>query len=135
MLEFDEEGTEGALLSFGTGVLGFLVVCGHASDVADAYGVLVVVLTVSTDLFLWASFVDAAIAVDDVVIADAFPASGFVPAVNVLDGVVLVFGRGGAVDDDESYLAHGGSGGFMVYSLWLMVYGVWTWLGNGSRDR
>lgn len=43
---------------------------------------------------------DAAIAVDDVVVADALPASGFVPTVNVLNGIVLAFGRGGAVDDE-----------------------------------
>lgn len=95
LFEFDEEGMDGALLGFGAGILGFLVVGGHASDVADADGVLVVVQTVGTGLFIWMSFVDAAIAVYDVVITDAFPASGFMPA-----GVVLAFGGGTTVDDD-----------------------------------
>ena len=94
LLEFDEEGTQSGFLFGGTSVLGFLAVGSHSSDVADANGVFVVVQTVGTDLFLWASFVDAAVAVDDVVIADSFPTSGFVPAVDVLDGVVLAFGCG-----------------------------------------
>ncbi len=99
MFEFHEEGTYGGFLFRCSGILGFLIIGGHASDVTDADGVLVVVQTVSTDLFLWTSFVDAAVTVDDVVITDAFPASCFVPMVDILDSVVLAFGSCGAVDD------------------------------------
>lgn len=112
LLEFDEESSEGGALLGSSGIFGFFVVGGHASDVTDTDGVSIVVHAVGTDLFFWASFVDAAIAIDDVVITDAFPTSGFVPAIDVLDGIVLAFGSGGAVDDDKGYCSHGGSGGF-----------------------
>lgn len=49
---------------------------------------------------------DATVTIDDEVVADAFPALGSMPAVNVGNGVVLAFDCGRTVDDDFGYLSH-----------------------------
>lgn len=49
---------------------------------------------------------NAAISIDDELVADAFPTLGFVPTVNVGNGVVLAFGGGTTMDDDFGYLSH-----------------------------
>lgn len=46
---------------------------------------------------------DAAIAIDDEMIADAFPAFGFMPAVDVGNCIVTAFGGGTTMDDDLLY--------------------------------
>lgn len=47
-----------------------------------------------------AARVNGAVAVDYIMIADAAEASGSMPSVNVLDGVVLPLWGGGTMNDD-----------------------------------
>lgn len=82
-----------------TGVMGSSR-CVEATDVADTDGVGVVTLAVGTWLGERASLVDAAVQIDDVVVADASEATGTVPLVDVGDGEGLAFLRRTAVDDD-----------------------------------
>ncbi len=97
MLEFDKEGAHGGFLLWGAGV-GCFAVGIKTAFVTDSDAMLVVVQTMGSDLGFWASSVDAAIAVDDVVVADAFPTSGFVPAVNLFYAGGLIGTDGTAVD-------------------------------------
>ena len=53
-----------------------------------------------------ATLVDAAVTVDDVMVAAAVPSACLMPAVDVGNGVVLAVGGGGAMDDDEGNGTH-----------------------------
>ena len=50
---------------------------------------------------------DAAVLIDDVVVADAVPLSGSVPTVDVGNCHLLAGFGGSTVDDEEGYGAHG----------------------------
>ena len=104
--ELMQEGSEGVALLGGAGVLGGAPVFGKASDVADAYAVGIVTLAMGSCLVEGAADVDAAIAIDDVVIAYLAETSGAMPAVDVGNGVVTSFGGGTAMDDDLGDLSH-----------------------------
>ena len=60
--------------------------CVEATDVADTDGVGVVTLAVGTCLGERTTLVDAAVQIDDVVVADAGEAAGTVPPVDVGNG-------------------------------------------------
>ena len=92
------ESPEGIFLCRGAGVLRE-VVGGETPDIADADGVGIVALAVSSDHFEWATGVDAAVTIDDVMVANHLETPGFVPAVDVGNGIVLALGSGGTVDD------------------------------------
>ena len=72
----------------------------EATDIADTDAVLVVTYAVSSRQCDRASFVDATIEVDDVVVADAVEATGTVPPVDVGYGEGMAFLGGTTVDDD-----------------------------------
>lgn len=93
-LELVQEGEECVLLRLRPCVLRGLAVLGEPADVADADGMGVAVLAVCADFGEWSALVDAAVTVDDVVIADALEATGTVPAVDVGDGEIFAFGSG-----------------------------------------
>lgn len=115
-MKVGEELEKGLLLGFSSSVFGMTLRV-ETTDIADADAVSIVVFDVSTFLFQRSAGMDAAVLVDDVVVADAIPISGSVPAVNVGNCHFLIGFCRGTVDYYEAYLAHGGSGGFMVNGL------------------
>ena len=50
---------------------------------------------------------DAAVGVDDIVIADVVPAEALMVAADALDGAVGIGSGGGAMDDDFGDFSHG----------------------------
>ena len=96
---------EGIFLLRGAGVLR-PTVGGEAPNVADADGVGVVAFTVCSDHFEWATGVDAAVTIDDVVISNHLETPLPMPAVDVGYGIVLTLGSGRTVDDDFTNLSH-----------------------------
>ena len=105
-LEILQQKPEGCLLFGSTGVVvaPFVV---DATDIADTDGMLVVVAYVGSGILLVTAFVDAAILVDDPVVAYHGPVLGFVTAVDVFDSPFPAGSRGRAVDDDVQDLLHG----------------------------
>ena len=73
--------------SASVGIAAFLV---YSTDVADANGMVVVVLYVGTGILLVAALVDAAVLIDYPVIANHCPVLGFVAAVYVFDRPFLI---------------------------------------------
>ena len=99
------ESSEGIFLLRGAGVL--RPTSGVESpNVADADGVGIVAFAVGSDYFEWATGVDAAVTIDDIVVANHLEAPLPVPAVYVGNGIVLALGSGGTVDDDLGDLSH-----------------------------
>ena len=78
----------------------------ESPNVADADGVGIVALAVGSDHFEWATGVDAAVTIDDVVVANHLEAPLPMPAVDVRHGIVLSLGSGGTVDDELGDLSH-----------------------------
>ena len=105
-LEILQQEPEGSLLFGSTGVVvaPFVV---DASDIADADGMLVVVAHVGSGILFVTALVDAAILVDDPVVANHGPVLGFVTAVDVFDSPFSAGSCGRAVDDDVQDLLHG----------------------------
>lgn len=102
------EFSEGGFLFGGTGVLGVSAGCVAASDIADADAVGVVAFTMGADLTDGTTDVDGAVAIDDIVIADALPTSGTMTAVDVSYGVVHTFRCGTTMNDDVVDGSHDG---------------------------
>ena len=102
---FQEE-PEGGFLCLGTGVchMAFLI---QAANIADANGMLVVVLDMSTGIHLFTAFMDATILVDDPVEANNGEVAGLVPAVNVGNSDCLVDTGSRTMYDDVQHLLHG----------------------------
>ena len=82
--------------------VGFL----RASHIADPDGVEVVVETMGAYFFFGTARMDAAVEVNEVVVADALPQSFLVPSVYVLYGDVTAFGRGRAMENDFVNTSH-----------------------------
>ena len=82
----------------------------EAADIGDADTVGVVALGVCARLLHRTASVDAAIGIDDVMIADVAPAEGTMVAANALHGADGVGTRSGAMDDDFGDCSHGANG-------------------------
>lgn len=96
---------EGETLWLGTGVGGVAVGI-EAADIGDADAVGVVTWAMGTDLFDGTASVDAAIGVDDIMIADVVPAEGTVVTPYGFHRTDSVGAGGGAMDDDFGDGAH-----------------------------
>lgn len=95
--EFANKSVHSFFLSRSSGVLGF-VVLGNTADIAHADRIGVVALAVSADLLDRTAFMDRAIAINHIVIADVLPTVALdVPLAYLVNGVVLAFRSGGAV--------------------------------------
>ena len=70
----------------------------ESADVTHANGIGIVSDAMCSNRCDWATCVDAAVKVDDVVVADLGETALAVPTVNVGDGEGLAFGRGGTMD-------------------------------------
>ena len=100
-----DELKESETLGFGAGVSG--VAAGiEAADVGDADAVGVVALGVCAWLLHRAASVDAAVGVDDIMIAYVVPSEALVVAADALHGAVGIRAGGGAVDDDFGDCSH-----------------------------
>ena len=96
---------EGETLGLGAGVGGVAVGI-EAADIGDADALGVVAGAMGTDFLDGTASVDAAVGVDDIVIADVAPAEGtvvFPYGFHRTDGIGA---RGGAMDDDFGDWAH-----------------------------
>ena len=96
---------EGETLGFGTGVGGVAVGI-EAADIGDADALGVVTGAMGTDLFDGTASVDAAVRVDDIMIANVVPAETLMVAADALDGAVGIGSGGGAMDDDFGDCSH-----------------------------
>ena len=94
-----QEMAQALALGTGTGVTG-LAGSVETTLVADADGVLVVVLAVGSDLGEGTTFMDLPVAGDVVVVADVFPTSLEVVGTTALKGIVLRDTRGAAMQHD-----------------------------------
>lgn len=106
LLQVFEQEPEGGLL-FGSTSVGIAATGIHATNVAYADGVLVVVADMGTGEFLSTAGVNGAILIDHPVVAAAGPALGLVEVVEVIDGALLVDLGVAAVDDDPLDILHG----------------------------
>ncbi len=97
---------EGETLGFGAGV-GRATVGIEAADIGDADALGVVAMAMCTDLLDGTARMDAAVWVDDVMIADVVPSQAFMVAADALHSADSVGARGGAVDDDFGDCSHG----------------------------
>ena len=79
-MEVGDEGSQHCFLLRGAGV-GWLTAGVKASLVADADGVVVVVLAMGSYLVFWTTVLDGPVASYDVVVADAFPSFRLMPLV------------------------------------------------------
>ena len=89
---------EGEALGFGAGVSGMSIGI-ESADIDDADALGVVAWAMGTDLLNGAARVDAAVRIDDIMIADVTPAEGTVVAADALHGADSVGACGGAMDD------------------------------------
>ena len=96
---------EGEALGFGAGVGGVAIGI-EAADISDANALGVVAFGMCAGFFYRTASVDAAVRVDDVMIADVAPAEGTVVAADALNGADSIGTRGGAMDDDFGDWAH-----------------------------
>ena len=93
-----DELEEGETLGFGAGVGGVTVGI-EAADISDANALGVVTRAMGTDLFDGATREDAAVRVDDIMIAYVVPSEGTVVSPYGFHRTDGIGARGGAVDD------------------------------------
>ena len=98
---------QGETLERGAGVGGMSVGI-ETADIGDADAVGVVTFGMCARLLDRTASVDAAVGIDDVMIADVAPAEGTMVAAYALHGTDGVGACGGAVDDDFGDCSHGG---------------------------
>ena len=96
---------EGEALGFGAGVGGVAVGI-KATDISDANALGVVTWAMGTGLFDGATREDAAVGVDDIVIADVVPAEALMVAADALHGTVGIGTGSGAMEDDFGDCSH-----------------------------
>ena len=101
-----DELKESETLGFGAGVGGVAVGI-EAADVGDADALGVVAGAMGTDLFDGTASVDAAVGVDDIMIADVVPAEAAMVSSYALHGTFGIGACGGAMDDDFGDFSHG----------------------------
>ena len=97
--EVADELEKGEALGVGAGVGGVAVGI-EAADIGDADALGVVAGAMGADLLDRTASVDAAVGIDDIVIADVVPAEALVVAADALHGTVGIGTGGGAMDDD-----------------------------------
>lgn len=107
--EYFAQGIHHVTLLVGTGVL-WAAIAVETADVADADGVGVVVDAVCTDLTQSSAGTDCAVAIDNIVVATCTESALTMPTVNLLDGYVLSFFCGAAMQYDLIYISHNGLG-------------------------
>ena len=78
----------------------------EAADIGDADALGVVAGTVGADLLDGTASVDAAVGIDDIMIADVVPSEALVVAADALHGAVGIGAGSGAMDDDFGDWAH-----------------------------
>ncbi len=100
-----DELKESETLGFGAGVGGVAVGI-EAADIGDADALGVMARAMGTDLFDGTASVDAAVGVDDIVIADVVPAKALMVVTDALHGTVGIGTGSGAMDDDFGDLSH-----------------------------
>ena len=100
-----DELEEGEALGFGAGVDRATVGI-EAADISDANALGVVTFGMCAGMFDRTASVDAAIGVDDVMIADVVPSEALVVAADALHGAVGIGTGSGAMDDDFGDWAH-----------------------------
>ena len=105
---------QGEALERGTGV-GRTTVGIEAADIGDADALGVVAFGMCARLLDRSACVDAAVGVDDIMIADVAPAEGTVVAADALHRADGIGARGGAMNDDFGDWAH-----FFVSLMGLM---------------
>ena len=101
-----DELEKGKTLGFGTGVVGMAVGI-KAADIGDTDTVGVVAGAMGSDLLDGAARMDAAVGVNDIMIADVVPAEALMVAADALYGAVGIRTGGSAVDDDFGDCSHG----------------------------
>lgn len=118
-------------LGLGSGVGGVAVGI-KAADIGNADAVDIVAGAVGADLLDGATRMDAAVGIDDVMIANVVPAEAFMVAANALHGAVGIGAGGGAMDDDFSDGSH-----FFVGLMGLMglMGGRCRSIRNNRMDR
>ena len=77
-----------------------------ATDIGDADALGVLTWAMGTDLFDGTASVDAAVRVDDIMIADVVPAEALMVVTDALHGAVGIGAGSGAMDDDFGDWAH-----------------------------
>ncbi len=92
--QVSDELEKGEALGFGAGVGGVAV------GISDANALGVVTWAMGTDLFDGATREDAAVRVDDIMIAYVVPSEALVVATDALHSAGGIGARGGAMDDD-----------------------------------
>ena len=97
-----DELEKGKTLGFGTGVVGI-----KAADIGDTDTVGVVAGAMGSDLLDGTARMDAAVGVNDIMIADVVPAEALMVAADALYGAVGIRTGGSAVDDDFGDCSHG----------------------------
>ena len=97
--EVADELEENETLRFGAGVGGVAVGI-QSADIGNADGVCIVAGAMGTDMLDGTAGVDAAVGVDDIMIADVVPAKALVVAADALHGAVGIGTGGGAMDDN-----------------------------------
>jgi len=96
---------ENKTLRLGSGVGGMAVGI-MATDIGNADALDVVAGAMGADLLDGATRMDAAVGIDDVMIANVVPAEAFMVAANTLHGAVGIGTGGGAIEDDFSDGSH-----------------------------
>ena len=105
-LQGAEQGDEGCTLGRSAGV-GRTALSIQSAFIADADGVGIIVAGVHTHLFFCASLIDLAIALNVIVVADAFAMeAGIVAATEHFDGKPLVAARSRTVNNNQINLSH-----------------------------
>ena len=105
-LQTAEQGNEGGTLgrSTGVGITAFLV---QPSFIADADGMGIIMAGMHANLIFRAGLIDLTIALNIVMVTDAFAVeTGIVIVTEHIDGVALVATGRRAVNDNEIYSAH-----------------------------
>ena len=103
-------------LERGAGV-GRATVSIEAADIGNADALDVVAWAMGADLLDGATRMDAAVGIDDIVIANVVPTEAFMVAANALYGAVGIRTGGGAVDDDFGDCSH--------FFFWVLL-GEWA---------
>ena len=83
-------------------VLGRFPVLGHTTNIADANTIGIMSQAMGASDVLGTSLVDAAVTIDDIVIAYVGKLACKMPTTNVVHREVLAFGSGRAMNDDFS---------------------------------